>query len=104
MKKIQDALKKWGDIISEKNKILEKSKESIPYSQEDEEKISDLDKEAKAAEKELIDALRGKYQELSDKSGQIPGYSRSDFEKDLKTSYQKVKEKLQNYAGKHSNI
>lgn len=98
MKKIQNALKKWGDIISEKNKILEKSKESTPYSREDDEKISNLDKQAKVAEEELRTAVREKYDELSDGSGQVPGYPQTDFEKDLQTSYNKAIDQIQKYA------
>lgn len=98
MKKIHDIQKKWGDIISEKNEILEKSKNLIPYSNADKEKISSLDEKAKVAEAELITALREKYDELSGESGQVSGYSKTDFEKDLKTSYIKAIDQIQKYA------
>lgn len=84
--------------LVKKNKILEKSKESIPESQVDKEKISDLDKQAKVAEEELRTAVREKYDELSDGSGQVPGYSKTDFEKDLQTSNNKAIDQIQKYA------
>lgn len=95
IKKLMEELEK---LVSKRDELINRLISSIPYSEVGKQEIDNLNREIKRLENELRTTLYKKYDELSDVSGHIPGYSRTDFENDMKISNNKVIEELSKYC------
>ena len=94
MKEINGLMEKLNKVDGKIKDLINKSQNSTPFSEDDKKELGKLKCDSKELEKELRSALYNKYDELSDESKHIPGYSTTDFEKDMNVSYNKVIEEL----------
>ena len=89
MKRINEFNQHLKVLKEEAESIANSNKESQPKSEDDDKKLKEIKEDFEKTQFDLIRALREKFPEV-----EPWGYSRSDFEEDLKTNVQQVVKKF----------